>query len=725
MWSRGRRECSQRRLFRVTKCSLLLCLVLIVIRSCKVAFLGLTLRTESSTIVDTSLCGPSSQTDLFNACGITSCERWRVRCEQSQAKRHALPVDGLLARQMCAAGCGNGCQVTLYAGISGILVSMTLLLVFKFYETMVEKLEHDLPRCMLPVLNRTLAEMSGLGFLAVLLELLHIGGHGHGSLLTNLSLVFLGNKHILHDQFEFLHGTLFWVSLVFFAACGLITAHVIRKLRNIRVSVLPNKLLDLLRAEDPKVPLQAPSREQADFKDRRTRFMDMAESDGLILPRNFRFWAYLQEVAAVNLKQLVNLTPASLVFVWIPSIVLVNAANMITGATVHGATLQYLMGTLLWLPFLALHAGTLVWGVFNYFKLGHVKRMLGPDNSDMSPPRYLAGKQAVQEGWVKPNREKHERLFKIFGIGSSKFYLTSVKLLLFTNIANIVYCGRIAARDLFFLCNHGSVVSSSVSIEAVVFTLVVLKEIVLVSLTPFTFVRYVWVSATEAMRDDGALLRVLNAQSELRLRTTLRSLLVLCERLDWATRQLESPPSFPARSKVDTDRQWYGLVENVSADTLLDVHHMFVSHDADGDGRLTADELQELARDLGYSIEGNVLKAFVSSIDLNNDGIVSFSEFAVELLRMDCVPPERLEAVNLDDVLDRIVCVFDADSSGLISWTEFNDQLTRLGFDARGAQQLFTDMACGLRGSITRDQFRAYLKDCSESETSEVWSSQA
>ena len=49
--------------------------------------------------------------------------------------------------------------------------------------------------------------------------------------------------------------------------------------------------------------------------------------------------------------------------------------------------------------------------------------------------------------------------------------------------------------------------------------------------------------------------------------------------------------------------------------------------DADGDGQLSEDELQEGLKKCGYNLSQQQVKKFVTKLDKDGDGQISFEEF--------------------------------------------------------------------------------------------------
>lgn len=85
---------------------------------------------------------------------------------------------------------------------------------------------------------------------------------------------------------------------------------------------------------------------------------------------------------------------------------------------------------------------------------------------------------------------------------------------------------------------------------------------------------------------------------------------------------------------------YFGVAEDVDEDTQNDdLWEAFKVFDEDGDGYISAKELQVVLGKLGL-VEGNVLdnvERMIVSVDTNNDGLVDFNEFK-EMMRNTIAP---------------------------------------------------------------------------------------
>jgi len=84
-------------------------------------------------------------------------------------------------------------------------------------------------------------------------------------------------------------------------------------------------------------------------------------------------------------------------------------------------------------------------------------------------------------------------------------------------------------------------------------------------------------------------------------------------------------------------------------DESLTISELFGEIDADGDDSLTSDEIKSalLERDLAF-LGTNELDRFLTQIDLNHDGVISFAELAAAL-SMPWTPPEEMTVLEPEE----------------------------------------------------------------------------
>ncbi|KAL3928160.1 MAG: hypothetical protein SGBAC_012767 [Bacillariaceae sp.] len=103
-----------------------------------------------------------------------------------------------------------------------------LLIVFLLYswESFVEYAKEECPPAIVPVIEKMLGEMGGLGFIGLLLSAL-LNQAAFGEVVGNTSERFLGESSILLESFEFLHEVFFQAAIAFFSTSAFIIVRVL------------------------------------------------------------------------------------------------------------------------------------------------------------------------------------------------------------------------------------------------------------------------------------------------------------------------------------------------------------------------------------------------------------------------------------------------------------------------------------------------------------------
>lgn len=94
------------------------------------------------------------------------------------------------------------------------------------------------------------------------------------------------------------------------------------------------------------------------------------------------------------------------------------------------------------------------------------------------------------------------------------------------------------------------------------------------------------------------------------------------------------------------DRNGDGLIDKVEFmqfvnDQEREVRAAFGTIDKDCDGRLTAQELREGAKALGFRLSGDQVRSALQRADSNRDGTISFDELRAFLLLLPAVNPRQ------------------------------------------------------------------------------------
>lgn len=96
---------------------------------------------------------------------------------------------------------------------------------------------------------------------------------------------------------------------------------------------------------------------------------------------------------------------------------------------------------------------------------------------------------------------------------------------------------------------------------------------------------------------------------------------------------------------------------------------MFTVFDKNGDGYISASELNDLLHSIGKAPTERALKAMIKKVDKDGDGYINFSEFLTLMARRKGTVSEFVGAFK----------VFDKDNSGKISANEFREVFNSMG----------------------------------------------
>lgn len=104
---------------------------------------------------------------------------------------------------------------------------------------------------------------------------------------------------------------------------------------------------------------------------------------------------------------------------------------------------------------------------------------------------------------------------------------------------------------------------------------------------------------------------------------------------------------------------------------MEELKRVFDRFDANGDGKISVTELDNVLRTLGSGVPPEELQRVMDDLDTDHDGFINLSEFA-EFCRSDTADGGNSE---LRDAFD----LYDHDKNGLISANELHMVLNRLG----------------------------------------------
>ena len=228
-----------------------------------------------------------------------------------------------------------------------VLVAIALALASTF-ETLTDVLERSVPKRLLPVVQKSVAELASLGFVGLVIEAVSESG---ASWLRSISTFYLGEPDFLLEQFEAVHEGLFGVTIIYFAACALLVLRVTAQFRewgDERTEAYVSFKLAEYEWRQQQLPEPYPLRgfsqlatkmvidgrpwasqvglglgdelaasydaRVAEFLRFRERFIDQSRRGGVFLPAQFNFNEYLEEHASKKLRSLVAIEPQALTF---------------------------------------------------------------------------------------------------------------------------------------------------------------------------------------------------------------------------------------------------------------------------------------------------------------------------------------------------------------------------------------------------------------------------
>jgi len=595
------------------------------------------------------------------------------------------------------------------------MLTFSLLGMLKFYEKVVHKTRHSLPRCFLPVVDSILSEMAGLGFIGLILGLISKGGPS--SWIARMSEWCFGDSHMILHQIEFLHTYFFWVSVAFFFSCSFILLYVFRTFKHLGDIAQHIPLLEAVGELDAEMVARSKGkidrqRSTIEFVNFRKRFIKQVQDSGIAVPTNFKFFEYLQECAADHLRELVNINPLGCaLLLWLPVVMLGMLVEERKKGLLGGS---HLCAPWFFVPMLMFNCVLAAWAIWTFWRMRQIRRKLTPTGSDLvaeydadaDVSTWSSHRNILARWWGRPARNSHEHLFGFAGARGPSFYMDCLRLLLFSSISNMGYCLHIMMKAL----GQKALSMHLAHEEAVVFGMLAAKNIVFLCFVPVTFMAYNWVTSVEKLKDERRLTEVLVRHNIQRLSSTLATLTIFRSRLEDL-----SHGSIPEKqSEQMVEDKWRSLLAldaHVKPSTVLDMYTLFKLADDDGRGTIDLQEMLDWIQGFGWQVDQQSLCQLYAHMDIDGNGAVSFKEFAVAIL---CSGDASL--LNMPDtVKEDIFNLFDSDGGGTIDWKEFSGKLGDLGFDMSGAEHVFAQFVSGPTGVISRTSFLAYLdKACQE-----------
>ncbi|XP_057777555.1 probable calcium-binding protein CML25 [Salvia miltiorrhiza] len=135
-----------------------------------------------------------------------------------------------------------------------------------------------------------------------------------------------------------------------------------------------------------------------------------------------------------------------------------------------------------------------------------------------------------------------------------------------------------------------------------------------------------------------------------------------------------------------------------------ELEQVFKKFDANGDGRICAEELGSIMRSLGHPVTEDEVRSMIREVDADGDGFIDLREF-IEL---------NTSNVDHDEVLDNLrhaFEVFDADKNGAISAEELLNVLRSLGEECTldDCKKMISGVDIDGSGTIDFDEFKAMM----------------
>ncbi|CAH9082790.1 unnamed protein product [Cuscuta europaea] len=137
-----------------------------------------------------------------------------------------------------------------------------------------------------------------------------------------------------------------------------------------------------------------------------------------------------------------------------------------------------------------------------------------------------------------------------------------------------------------------------------------------------------------------------------------------------------------------------------------EVERVFEKFDANGDGKISAEELSGVMKDLGSSISSEELKQMMDEIDTDKDGFINLQEFA-DFCKGDGDGDGDGGLKELREAFD----FYDADQDGLISVAELKSILSRLGMgcSAEDCSNMIKSVDSDEDGSVNFTEFKKMM----------------
>ncbi|KAL7519852.1 hypothetical protein ACHAWX_004606 [Stephanocyclus meneghinianus] len=454
-----------------------------------------------------------------------------------------------------------------------ILAMTSIVSLLLAWENAIESIREKTPKPIMPVIDSMLAEVGGLGFIGLFLSTVVTGGP-LGQVIGHISEEFLGEEELLLETFEFLHTFFFEVGILFFAVAGVVVGAVLQRVQKLsEISELAldsdgdgevtlEELAKALKVKSMVVDengdgeitddekIQALRRQSGDEKNfwgifQEYRFGDTERAgeclvirermiEQLNLPPSFAIEYYFAEIFGENLEEIVELSPLT----WLPLIPLIAIDNSVdltrnvvsaSSANAFDSCGYFFTTPTVLYSTIFLQVISLIWGMFNAWKMTSIKKMLLPTLvtdkqngvASLLPPRYQDhvlleqfnsspsifewGENLFTKGGLKsaPPKNTHEKLFGASGSKFPRVYRDSIRFHSWLCVSQIVYSTtQIIARDataLYLGENTGN--PAGTLPELLIWSVFSISAIFQLSLAPTTFLNYCLVTSVEEYVD--------------------------------------------------------------------------------------------------------------------------------------------------------------------------------------------------------------------------------
>lgn len=326
-----------------------------------------------------------------------------------------------------------------FAELWSVLAMTCIVALLVAWEESIEKIIHNTPKQIKPVIDSMLAEVGGLGFIGLFLSTIVVGGP-LGSIVEQISERFLDDGELLLETFEFLHTFFFQVGILFFAISGIVVGAVLKEVSELgQISELAldadgdgevtlDELADALNVESMIVDLDGDG--VIDEYEIGEALRVVSERDGNVLveeystteaeraaeclvirqrmleelglPQTFKIEEYFAEIFGEDLEEFVELSPVT----WLPLIPLIAISNSVdirnhvvsaSSSNAFDSCGYFFESPLNLYSTIVLQIVGLAWALFNFWKMASIKRMLVPTlvkgsevgEAILLPPRYM------------------------------------------------------------------------------------------------------------------------------------------------------------------------------------------------------------------------------------------------------------------------------------------------------------------------------------------------